>query len=658
MEAGGGMNKYHYAPRQQATKPPEKWLVEHVMKSRNCNELAATVLLQNFNSIPWYVNPSTEFLKRMAEHEAKRPKNPVKGAKLAIGTVEITEPNQLPDQTADQGGIFVTAHDERVAAQLRADLNRRESNLRLAQESAAGLPARAETNSLVQRCKSPTSTKRKRETWDKEAKISRYLQQLRLKDGVDVAAVAARMGVSAKPERVTMVSEPLINPEIGSFGGVNVETGEVTGPNYFRSPVARLSYRDWSNEYRLRVSVDTNPAEPPPEQGGDRKTTALSQRGARNILESGAYIAAVRGGYTTFLTLTFDTAARERITSGESTIGKEVSRFFDGASKLYRRGWVAEKTVTDHQNGFDCVANDAEPVPSAGDALDYLWCAEAPLNADGAVNPHCHVLMRWTVEPHLFRAWAKRIENLWGHGFAKLERIRNADAASGYLLKALGYLTKGESQDQGEIKGNRYNISKSARAPSWEVLAEFHAQHMAAIIAEVGEKLARRAAPIRGEIAAAKAEVTKAAEAAAVLKNKGDLDKAAQVKARIERLTQKIKDAHAQLQQIPARVNDHYQITFKSADTLRKFLDWSAGLRLWDAIPKASQLQPSKLSGSRWANAIKKTREKYRHILPKLEEKAALWPQLLSETWRCIAPEPTTPTGAIYTEYSQWLAKS
>jgi hypothetical protein len=36
----------------------------------------------------------------------------------------------------------------------------------------------------------------------------------------------------------------------------------------------------------------------------------------------------------------------------------------------------------------------------------------------------------------MFNAWAKRIEQLWGCGFAHLEKIKDGEAAAAYMMKA------------------------------------------------------------------------------------------------------------------------------------------------------------------------------------------------------------------------------
>ena len=118
--------------------------------------------------------------------------------------------------------------------------------------------------------------------------------------------------------------------------------------------------------------------------------------------------------------------------------------------------------------------------------------------------------MDWAVERNLFECWAAQIESLWGNGTAHLEKIRNPQSAVGYILKALGYMTKGQQKinketgevynDQGIIKGNRYGISKDARAPDWECISEFEAAHMGQIVREVGEMICIASDKIRAKI--------------------------------------------------------------------------------------------------------------------------------------------------------------
>lgn len=78
---------------------------------------------------------------------------------------------------------------------------------------------------------------------------------------------------------------------------------------------ARLAFREWSKEWRLRCVSDVPPASAPPENSGDRITTRLSDRGATALGESCEFVTVKRKGYSTFLTLTLDDEARARIVS-------------------------------------------------------------------------------------------------------------------------------------------------------------------------------------------------------------------------------------------------------------------------------------------------------------------------------------------------------
>lgn len=65
-----------------------------------------------------------------------------------------------------------------------------------------------------------------------------------------------------------------------------------------------------------------------------------------------------------------------------------------------------------------------------------------------------------------FREYAEYVESVWGHGTVHQERLRDPRAAAAYLLKAVGYVSKGTQSGQGTIVGNRYGMSQSLRAVS------------------------------------------------------------------------------------------------------------------------------------------------------------------------------------------------
>lgn len=569
----------------------------------------------------------------------------------SINTVAIVEPDELrplqfksEDLTSPRAGFFSSAFHRVEKLKLDRDLQRLETSYFKNNPSPAGQHERADIARLVQRCKSPTRTKQVNANARNEAQIERFERHIQIKRG-EVKPTKLELEMGRAVLQRTLVQD--VGMCTDSFGkienvGFDKETGEVINVDKtLKTAIARISYREWSDEYRIRVEAQGRVGTPPPQQGGERSTKALTSRGARSILESGAYLSADRGGYTTFLTLTFDNEARERITSGSSTIGKECSRFFDVLSKMYQRGWSTDNPILKSQNGFDCVGA-SEVIPASGEKLDYLWVAEAPTNKDGDVNPHCHVLLRWKVEPYLFHDWAQRIEKNWGQGFAKLERIKQSDAASGYLLKALGYLTKGEASEQGVISGNRYNISKSARAPAWENIGNYHAQHMAAIIGEVKEKWARQDAPIKGQIADLNKQAFK-------LKDKYQ-GKAKGISKKIKALEEQIKSKYEELRARPARIAD-YQVTLKGAGALEKFIDWAAGARLWEGVEVENPYIPNRVPSGLWVRGITQARRRFKYLIPKLEEAAASWSGWLSDIRYFSTKEPQDTMMSDYMEY-------
>ncbi|WP_373091051.1 hypothetical protein [Zhongshania sp.] len=58
------------------------------------------------------------------------------------------------------------------------------------------------------------------------------------------------------------------------------------------------------------------------------------------------------------------------------------------------------------------------------------------------------------------------------------------------MMKAAGYLCKAQGKtDQGTIRGNRYGISRAARAPEWATLSEKQLHIMGRLIADVHDNL-------------------------------------------------------------------------------------------------------------------------------------------------------------------------
>ena len=356
-----------------------------------------------------------------------------------------------------------------------------------------------------------------------------------------------------------------------------------------------IQFRDWSDEYRIRARVDKSNSQPP-EQFGPRISAMLSDRAARKIAESCAYVGKKQGGYSTFLTLTFTEEQRFRLkvsgkysdiatkeVRGPTTIQKEVSRFCDSLTKMKQRGWIAEFTI--HGRRISCIdqAGEALQEPACeNESLLYAWVAEVPVNDWGEPNPHVHVMLKWRVSHELFPSWARRIETLWGNGFAHLEKIKDGNAAAAYMMKAVGYLTKGQkSTDQGKVRGNRYGISKQARAPDWITIDQSQLHIMGCLIADVHDHLATKYAREYQQRRVLKVRLDKA-------------PKGSRQRLNIGRQLHKVR---AVLNELPV-VASKYQIILRGKAAFYEFMNWAKSPGRWKAT--VCSWLPEKGPGENW----------------------------------------------------------
>ncbi len=271
------------------------------------------------------------------------------------------------------------------------------------------------------------------------------------------------------------------------------------------------------------------------------------------------------------------------------SVQKEASRFFEAAGQMYRRGWqyqndngetvrvpgsralyCVEGEDTDKRNGarFTRLKWWREP-------LDYLWVAENPDRVDQETgeylgeNPHIHLMMRWRVPYRHFQAWAERLEKLWGHGFAHLEKIKDPQKAGAYVAKAAGYLTKGQGKaDQGEIRGNRYGISKRARAPGWIECERHQVGMIGWLLAEAHEIWNNR----HGEKIQRREKLKRELEAV----NDGP---------RRQKIGQLLEGVRQEIEPLP-RVSK-YAALFKSEEQKTQFFEW-ASRKGWTPEPQES----------------------------------------------------------------------
>lgn len=318
--------------------------------------------------------------------------------------------------------------------------------------------------------------------------------------------------------------------------------------DYAKGPACytQIQKRDWSGEYRIRTRVETSLVLPPLNDGA-RTSKTLTDRGARKIVDSCYYMAKCHGGYRTFVTGTFNEAVRQEITNGTTTIQKEVSRTMDGLQKMFQRGWI-------RPNG--------ERVEKESGDLAYCWVVEIPKNKKGEDNPHVHIMMNWKVPYRLFEDWKERIEDIWGNGYFHLEPIKEPLSAGAYMAKAAGYMTKSAKQeDQGTVKGNRYGISKFARAPEWYTITEKEHGVMGALINEMYELCRLAYQPYYCERNLQQAKLDACPKSNKIARAK---------------IAAKLASAKKKIAELPV-VCSKYQIILRCKEALDKFLGWAIG---------------------------------------------------------------------------------
>ena len=469
------------------------------------------------------------------------------------------------------------------------------------------------------------------------------LQRLGLRDGermdFETGEITAKAVSFIEPNHFDATVQDTTPRELTRKNGKKVTfspefTGYRGGKVDYNKSRAHFQTRNWDNSYRIVCTQLTQTSDAPESNTGDRVTDKLTSRASGKIVDSGLYMQAVKGGFNAFATITFNEQSRKMLDNNQTTIGQLLSPFLDNLGKMHKRGWVSrnggagvagdkvkigkkavaasgdfthvkfvggEKVRTDvlHENQriyqwdgkphvIECVGASDKPV------FDYIWIAEAPrkvietrtypwgkVSSLGHQNYHVHMLMRWNVEKHHFREWAARIEARWGRGFVTLERIKNANAAAKYLLKAVGYMTKGQEGDQGEIKGNRYNISKSARAHPWENCATHEAQHMYGLIQEYMQGLEAKQKR--------KAKLSKKLhETIAQREKQKGLNKAKFSEKRqrfIEKLTDKMKSLESKTKALGQEVYGNFarggMVQFATDNQFLDFINWAVGVRGW-----------------------------------------------------------------------------
>lgn len=393
-----------------------------------------------------------------------------------------------------------------------------------------------------------------------------------------------------------------------------------------------VEFREWQEAWRVRTEVEASSGGRPPVNDGVRETDKLSARAASKIADSCEYMALKKGGFKTFVTGTLDRAARDKLITCTIVAGdvdsddngvlftpivfsyqigegmqKEITRTMDALQKMYRRGWVRDdgKFVKGHDEG-----------------LPYLWVVEVPDNEHGAPNPHVHMLLGWRVSYSSFRDWAARIEKIWGNGAFHLEKIKDSTCAGAYMSKAAGYLCKAQGKkDQGFVKGNRYAISKAARAPAWERIS--HAQYhcMGQLIYDIYDHLTVK----YGEKYRERKRLNDA-----LLKIPKDK------KALRLHVGKTLERVRGELKKIPIRCNK-YQVVIKTKAAAVSFFSWLQNKD--DDSVKREEWLPPKPDGLVWVNDSKPLAKDslYFSTLYEKFRLQKIWRRLTPVAWICEA---------------------
>lgn len=396
-----------------------------------------------------------------------------------------------------------------------------------------------------------------------------------------------RMGLDQDEfHRAGVKKTELPSPIEERFSAVDPETGEIImNPRKAEGQAGQvytvITHREWSDEFRIRTQVDQCSGLPP-EQEGERISKQLSMNGAKKIADSCHYMHLKKGGYQTFLTLTVEPEQRKKLEAGEITLQKELGRFWDAMNQVRKRGFTyyideAGEVLESRKGAFESVRVE----PDSLEKILYCWVIENPLNADGERNPHIHILMDWGMKYVHFRGWAQRVEKLWGHGFAHLEKMKDTANAGAYMAKAAGYLSKANgADDQGPVKGNRYGISSESRAPDWVQVGRYEAAHMGHLIKDVHDYFGH----LYGHLFGKRKQLNKALEETP----KTDKPKRHAIGKALAKVRQKCNE-------LPA-VAGKFQLMIKGREKFNEFVNWASS----DKAEKPSEWLPAKDENEGW----------------------------------------------------------
>lgn len=215
-------------------------------------------------------------------------------------------------------------------------------------------------------------------------------------------------------------------------------------------------YRVWEPAWLRPVAEGEEPSpRPPSRRKGERlRTERLSQNAARTIRVAAQKAKQDGLGFEAFWTFTFSPRvelpdglvldSRTAVAEGLIVPSAEVRRFLNSFSQTFRNQYPSG----DYRRG----------------QFAYVWVAENPLSETGE-NPHIHLLTNFTVPRDEFDEFAAATERRWRLGTVHLELLRKPAAAAAYMMKAVGYVSKGREADRAPepVWGRRWGCSANVR---------------------------------------------------------------------------------------------------------------------------------------------------------------------------------------------------
>ena len=177
-----------------------------------------------------------------------------------------------------------------------------------------------------------------------------------------------------------------------------------------------------------------------------------------------------------------------------------------------------------------------------------------------------------------FSGVGKQIENIWGNGYFKLEKIIDPMCASAYMAKAAGYITKANGQsDQGEVKGNRYAIRKTAGAPEWYTVGEYEMGMMGSIIREVYDGISDKYGHLYHERKALNGKRDQIRQTAKDIQKRNNGKYPLWAKKRLDNIGNSIKAVKAKIDAISVKATK-YQLILTGSKAFNRFLGFARAL--------------------------------------------------------------------------------